>query len=87
MDTSLLQNLIHVLDGIGTFVFALSGGLLAVQKKFDLFGALFLSFVVAVAGGMLRDVLIGAVPPAAIQEIHYFVIAISRRADNLLLVS
>lgn len=77
MDTSLLQNLIHVLDGIGTFVFALSGGLLAVQKKFDLFGALFLSFVVAVAGGMLRDVLIGAVPPAAIQEIHYFVIAIA----------
>jgi uncharacterized membrane protein YeiH len=77
MHNSLLQNLIQVLDVIGTFVFALSGGLLAVQKKFDLFGALFLSFVVAVADGMLRDVLIGVVPPAAIQKTHYFIIAIA----------
>ncbi|HSR98519.1 MAG TPA: TRIC cation channel family protein [Kofleriaceae bacterium] len=37
---------------------------------------LFLSFVVAVAGGIMRDVLIGAVPPAAITEIHYVSIAI-----------
>jgi uncharacterized membrane protein YeiH len=61
-----------VLDGVGMLVFALSGGLLGVRKKFDLFGVLFLSFVVAVAGGMMRDVLIGAVPPVAITEIHYF---------------
>ena len=42
---------------------------------FDLFGVLFLLFVVSVAGGMMRDVLIGAVPPVAITDIHYFVIA------------
>lgn len=64
-----------VLDWIGTFVFALSGGLLGVQKKFDLFGVLFLSFVVSVFGGIIRDVLIGAVPPIAITNINYFVIA------------
>ncbi|MGC2778243.1 MAG: trimeric intracellular cation channel family protein [Bradyrhizobium sp.] len=64
------------LEWIGTFVFALSGGLLGVQKRFDLFGVLFLSFVVAVVGGIMRDVLIGAVPPAAITEVRYFVIAI-----------
>jgi uncharacterized membrane protein YeiH len=77
MHSAFLQNLIEALDWVGTFVFALSGGLLGVQKKFDLFGVLFLSFVVAVAGGILRDLLIGAVPPAAISEVHYFFIAIA----------
>ncbi len=72
----LMSRMVEALDWIGTFAFALSGGLLGVQKRFDLFGVLFLSFVVAVAGGMIRDVLIGAVPPAGISEIHYFVIAI-----------
>jgi uncharacterized membrane protein YeiH len=68
--------MVTVLDWIGTLVFALSGGLLGVKKEFDLFGVLFLSFVVAVVGGMMRDILIGAVPPAAITEIHYFLIAV-----------
>lgn len=76
MPTAILPSAILVLDWGGTFVFALSGGLLGVRKGFDLFGVLFLSFVVAVAGGMLRDVLIGAVPPAAISDIQYFLIAI-----------
>lgn len=70
------QVLMAALDGLGTFVFALSGGLLGVQKRFDLFGVLFLSFVVAVVGGLTRDVLIGAVPPAAIANWHDFAIAI-----------
>jgi uncharacterized membrane protein YeiH len=76
MHSAFLQDLMDVLDWVGTFVFALSGGLLGVQKRFDLFGVLFLSFVVSVVGGIMRDVLIGAVPPAAITEIHYFAIAI-----------
>lgn len=76
MHQTLLPNVVAILDWIGTLVFAISGGLLGVRKKFDLFGVLFLSFVVAVAGGMMRDVLIGAVPPVAITEIHYFLIAI-----------
>ncbi len=75
MHSPLLQDLMDVLDWMGTFVFALSGGLLGVQKRFDLFGVLFLSFVVAVVGGMTRDVLIGAVPPVAITDIRYFAIA------------
>jgi uncharacterized membrane protein YeiH len=72
-----MSGMIDVLDWIGTFVFALSGGLLGVQKRFDLFGVLFLSFVVAVAGGIMRDVLIGAVPPVAVTEIQYFLIAMA----------
>ncbi|MDE2006725.1 MAG: trimeric intracellular cation channel family protein [Rhodospirillales bacterium] len=73
----LLADMIAVLDWVGTFVFALSGGLLGVRKRFDLFGVLFLAFVVAVAGGMVRDVLIGAVPPVGITQIHYFLIAMA----------
>jgi len=70
------HELATALDGLGSFVFALSGGLLAVEKRFDLFGVLVLSFVVAVAGGVTRDLLIGAVPPAAIAGWHTLAIAI-----------
>jgi uncharacterized membrane protein YeiH len=72
-----VQNLIVILEGMGVFVFALSGALLGVQKRFDLFGVLFLSFVVAVTGGIIRDLLIGAVPPVAFQSIQYLLIAIA----------
>jgi uncharacterized membrane protein YeiH len=75
MHSAFLQDLTGVLDWVGTLVFALSGGLLGVKKRFDLFGVLFLSFVVSVVGGIMRDVLIGAIPPAAITDIHYFEIA------------
>lgn len=65
------------LDGLGSFVFALSGAVLAVQKRFDIFGVLVLAVVVAVAGGITRDVLIGAVPPAAITNERDFSLAIA----------
>ena len=64
------------LDGAGTFVFALSGAVVGVQKRFDIFGVLFLSWVVGVMGGITRDVLIGAVPPATIADWHDFTIAV-----------
>lgn len=72
---TLIPYLVAGLDWLGTLAFALSGALLGVRKQFDLFGVLFLSFVVAVAGGLIRDLMIGAIPPAAITEIHYFLIA------------
>ena len=75
MHSDFLHDLTAMLDWVGTLAFALSGGLLGVKKRFDLFGVLFLSFVVSVAGGMMRDVLIGAIPPVAITNIHYFGIA------------
>ena len=72
-----LPQVLSALDGLGSFVFALSGALLAVQKRFDLFGVLLLSFVVAVTGGITRDLLIGAVPPAAVATWHTLAIALS----------
>lgn len=76
MHEPLPQLLMASLDGLGSFVFALSGAVLAVRKRFDIFGVLVLAVVVAVAGGITRDVLIGAVPPAAITNWHDFAIAI-----------
>ena len=76
LHSPVLRTLTDVLDWVGTLVFAFSGALVGVQKRFDLFGVLFLAFVVAVFGGMARDVLIGAVPPVAITDIHYFLISI-----------
>ena len=63
--------LLLTLDLVGTFVFALSGGAAAVKGRLDLFGVLVLSFAAGNAGGITRDVLIGAVPPAAISDWRY----------------
>jgi uncharacterized membrane protein YeiH len=59
---------VHVLDLGGTFVFAVSGAVAAVNRRLDIFGVLVLSFVAGNFGGITRDVLIGAVPPAALAD-------------------
>ena len=66
------STLVLTLDIIGTFVFAISGAAAGVRKRLDVFGVTVLAFVAANAGGILRDVLIGAVPPAAINRWPYF---------------
>ncbi len=63
------------LDLAGTFAFAISGATLGVRKQLDLFGVLVLSFTAAVSGGIARDVLIGATPPAALATWHYIVVS------------
>lgn len=66
-----MQTLPYILDLAGTFVFALSGAMAGVRHKLDLFGVLVLSFAAANTGGITRDILIGAVPPGAINDWHY----------------
>jgi uncharacterized membrane protein YeiH len=56
------------LDLVGVFVFALSGGLVAVKQRFDLFGVLVLACAAGLGGGIMRDVLIGDVPPVGISD-------------------
>lgn len=65
------MNLIYALDILGTFAFAISGALVASDKKLDLFGVLIIAFVTAVGGGMLRDVLINAHPINWIGDLNY----------------
>jgi uncharacterized membrane protein YeiH len=60
----------------GTFVFAISGASAGVNKRLDLFGVLVLSFVAGNFGGVTRDLLIGAVPPAAIADWRYLIVSL-----------
>lgn len=64
-----------VIDLIGTFAFAVSGATAGVRKGLDLFGVLVLASAAATAGGVLRDVLLGATPPVALTDWRYFVVS------------
>src|SRR3954471_9760135 len=66
-----MNTLLLVLDLAGTFVFALSGAMAGVKRQLDLFGVLVLSFMAATTGGIIRDVVIGAIPPQAIKDWRY----------------
>ncbi|HEX2526194.1 MAG TPA: trimeric intracellular cation channel family protein [Geminicoccus sp.] len=72
---SSVQILATVLNLTGTFMFAVSGAVLGVRRRLDLFGVLVLAFVTAVSGGILRDLLIGDVPPDAIRSWHSLAVA------------
>jgi uncharacterized membrane protein YeiH len=75
-DHILVSEFLRALDLVGTFVFALSGAVSGVKHRIDLFGVLVLSFAAATAGGIARDVLIGAIPPAAIQDWRYITLSV-----------
>src|SRR5215216_25227 len=72
-----IASLVVTLDLIGTFVFALSGAASGVKKTLDVFGVGVLAFVAGNAGGVIRDLLIGAVPPAAIQDWRYVAVSLA----------
>ncbi|HOX70995.1 MAG TPA: trimeric intracellular cation channel family protein [Dokdonella sp.] len=69
--TTPLNLVLVALDLLGTFVFAISGAAVGVRHRLDVFGVLVLSFAAAVSGGIVRDVLIGDTPPAALVGWHY----------------
>jgi uncharacterized membrane protein YeiH len=66
-----------VLDLTGIFVFAISGGLVAVRKELDVFGVLVLAGATGLGGGFLRDVLIDATPPAALEDWRYLMVPVA----------
>jgi uncharacterized membrane protein YeiH len=59
------------IDLFGTFVFALQGATIAVQHDLDLLGIMVLAFATALGGGIVRDLLIGSVPPNSIKDWRY----------------
>lgn len=71
-----IETFVHILDLGGTFVFAISGAVAAVNRRLDIFGILVLSFVAGNFGGITRDVLIGAVPPAALSDGRYLLVSV-----------
>ena len=66
-----------VMDLAGIFVFAISGALVAVRKGLDVFGLLVLAGTTGLGGGFLRDVLIGATPPAALADWRYLLVPVA----------
>jgi uncharacterized membrane protein YeiH len=71
-----VNTLLVAFDLGGTFVFALSGAAAGVKHRLDLFGVLVLSFAAGNSGGIARDVMLGAHPPAAISDWRYIAISI-----------
>ena len=69
---------IYLWDLIGTFVFGISGVLLGLERRMDVFGMFILAFVTGVGGGTLRDVLIGSTPVFWMKNLMYiFMIGVS----------
>lgn len=70
--------LFYSLDILGTFAFAISGVLVAMQKRMDPFGIFIIAFVTAVGGGTLRDMLIGTTPVGWMKDLNYvYIIALA----------
>lgn len=68
--------LLVTIELAGIFVFAISGGLVAVRKGLDVFGVIVLAGATGLGGGFLRDVLIGATPPAALTDWRYLLVPV-----------
>jgi uncharacterized membrane protein YeiH len=71
-----IHTLLLAFDLAGTFVFALSGAAAGVKHRLDLFGVLVLSFAAGNSGGITRDLMIDAIPPAAIRDWRYIAVSI-----------
>jgi len=65
------MRLLHFLDLLGTLTFAISGAFRAVKHELDLLGVIVLAVATGVGGGIMRDVLLGSTPPAALVDQAY----------------
>lgn len=68
--------LLNIFDIVGTIAFAISGALIGMQKKLDLFGVVFLGIITATGGGMFRDIILGQTPPRAFVKPTYCILSI-----------
>src|SRR4029077_14122819 len=71
-----VETFVPILDLGGTFVFAISGAVAAINRRLDIFGIVVLSFVAGNFGGIGRDLLIGAVPPTALTDGRYLLVSV-----------
>ena len=71
----LTEIILFVLEIAGTVAFAVSGTVVAIKARFDIFGVLVIGCITAVGGGITRDMLIGVTPPAIFSKIYIVGIA------------
>ena len=72
----MLDNIVFMLEIIGTLAFAASGAMIAVNRKMDIFGVAMLGLFTAVGGGVIRDLLLGVEPPLSLRDPVYGLTAI-----------
>ena len=70
-----MEFMLHCAELVGTIAFALSGALVAIEKRLDIFGILLLSIVTALGGGTIRDLLLGITPPKMFYSYQYLALA------------
>lgn len=70
-----MDEIMFVLELIGAAAFAVSGAMVAIEKRADIFGILFLAVTTALGGGVIRDVLIGRIPPVMFVSYWYLLIS------------
>jgi uncharacterized membrane protein YeiH len=78
--TNKADRLVAAVDMAGTFLFAVEGAIAAIHGNLDFLGMVVLAFVTAVGGGVIRDLLIGDVPPGAVRDWRYTAIALAGAA-------
>lgn len=71
-----MEEVTFVLELIGVAAFSVSGAMLALEKKADIFGVIFLAITTALGGGVIRDLLIGQIPPKMFVSYYYLLIAV-----------
>ena len=71
-----VETILFAIEIIGTIAFAITGVITALEKKFDIFGAIVLGTVTAVGGGIVRDLILGYTPPMAFRKSVYAITAV-----------
>ncbi|HET7337228.1 MAG TPA: trimeric intracellular cation channel family protein [Candidatus Nitrosotalea sp.] len=72
--SSQIQNVVLILDLFGTMAFAVTGAFKAIEHKADIVGIIILATITGVAGGTIRDIVLGHFPPHSISDPNYVVI-------------
>lgn len=71
------DTLLYAVDLTGTFFFGIEGAIAAISGNLDLLGLLVLACATAFGGGILRDLLIGDIPPASLRDWRYVAVAVA----------
>jgi uncharacterized membrane protein YeiH len=70
-----MDDVMFILELVGAAAFAVSGAMVGIEKKADVFGVLFLAITTALGGGVIRDLLIGRIPPVMFTSYYYLLIS------------
>ena len=82
-----MDTVILVLEIIGTCAFAISGAVIGITKRFDIFGVIFSAVITSLGGGTIRDILLGNLPPAMFKNYIYLIFAVGTAVLTFIIAS